>query len=251
MRLILLRLGFCFLVSAFASAAADQETRNDFKFGARPPGDVFDPAGILMPTQRQEIAAPLAIVRENEKIDILVVILPEIGDAPARYVAENFRKEWSKGAINAVVLHVPGREDSPWIVPGELINRVVKTEKLQESIDSGQMRARAETGDFAKIRAAAVEATDIMRYWSGGAAIRSEAMINERLRRQLAYERKQRLVKLAAAVGLAGAIPIILGAVIFFTKMKNIKPRVFPPIRKTARLGAPYAGGNNSVTRLK
>jgi len=239
------------LLLAFAPGLFAQGVEKDFKFGGRPPDAVFDPADVLLPKQRQEIAAPLAKVLANEGIDVLVVILPEIGDAPAKHVAKGFREKWSDQLINVVVLHVPGNPESPWIIPGEVIARVVKSDKLQESLDAAQRRARAEPDDYAKIRAGSVEAADLMRYWTGGAVIRSEAIITDRLTRQLAFEKRQRLLKLAAMLGLAGAIPIIAVLLLFLTKLKKRGPRNFPPVRKFSRLGAPYAGGNNAISRIK
>ncbi len=224
-----------------------QNSKSEFKFGERPPDGVFDQKGILLPTQRQEIAEPLANVLKNERIDVIVVILPDIGDAPPKHVAKVFRDEWSVSPVNAVVLEVTGNPDSPWIFPGDLINRVVDASKLQEWVEAGERRANAEPDEFGKIRAAAVEATDIMRYCSGGALLRTEAIISERLRQQLAYEKRQRLLKLAAGLGLAGAIPIVIGLVFLFTNIGKNRPRNFPAVRKTTRLGAPYAGGNNAI----
>ena len=239
------------LLLAFAPGLSAQGVGKDFKFGERPPDAVFDPADVLLPKQRQEIAAPLAKVLENEGIDVLVIILPEIGDAPAKHVAKGFQEKWSDQLINVVVLHVPGNPESPWIFPGEVIARVVKSDKLRESLDAAQSRARAEPDDYSKIRAGSVEAADLMRYWTGGAVIRSEAIINDKLTRQLAFEKRQRLLKLSAMLGLAGAIPIIAVLLLFLTKLKKRGPRNFPPVRKFSRLGAPYAGGNNAISRIR
>lgn len=248
-RLIFHTLGILFFMLATGLHAQDAE--KEFKFGSRPHDGVFDPAGILLPKQREAIAVPLAKVLKNEGIDILVVILPKIGDAPAQHVARGFREEWADKPINAIVLHVPGHSESPWIFPGDAIHRLVKAEILDESVEAGEKRAHSEPDDYAKIRAVSVEAADIMRYWTGGAVLRTESIINERVSRQLAYEKRQRLLKLAAMLGLAGAIPIVVGLVFFLTKLKKRGARNFPPVRKISRLGAPYAGGNNAISRIK
>lgn len=247
----LIYLIFGMLLLATAPGLRAQGPEKEFKFGSRPHDGIFDPAGILLSKQREEIAVPLAKVLKNEGIDVLVIILPEIGDAPAKHVAQGFREEWSDTPINAVALHVPGNPESPWIFPGDVINRLVKAEKLLESVDAGEKRAAAEADDFGRIRAASVEAADIMRFWTGGAVLRTESLISERETRELAFENRRRLIKLAAMVGLAGAIPIIAGLVFFLGRLKKTGPRNFPPVRKIPRLGAPYAGGNHAVSRIK
>lgn len=247
--LLLQTLGIWLFAITFSLNAQDIE--KEFKYGSRPHDGVFDPTDSLLPKQRKEISEPLSRLLEKEGIDILVVILPEIGDAHARHVATGFREEWASKSLNAIVLHVIGHTESPWIFPGDAIDRVVKPERLDQSIKAAESRARSEPTDFAKIRAASVEATDIMRYWIGGALISSEALISERLSRELAFEKRERLIKLAAMMGLAGAIPLVVGVVFFLTKLKKKGSLSFPMVRKIPRLGAPYAGGSKAMSRIK
>lgn len=232
------------LFLTFAPGARSQDSARNFEFGNRPPDGVFDPRGLLTPSQRKAVANPLVAILKDQRIDVLVVILPDIGDAPARHVAKGFRDAWSESPVNAIVLHVPGNSESPWIFPGEIIHQVVETSQLQDWIDAGELRASAETDDYGKIRAASVEATDIMRYCSGGALLRTEAMIGERVRQEMAHERKKRLMKTAALLGLVGIIPIAIGLGYLVANFGKSRPRVFPTVRKISRLGAPYAGGN-------
>lgn len=248
-RLPLLILGILLFTLTLGLKA--QDAGETSKYGERPHDGVFDPTDSLLPVQRKEISEPLGRLLENEGVDILVVILPEIGDAPIRHVAKGFRDEWASESLNAIVLHVIGHQESPWIFPGDTINRVVKSEKLADSIQTAESRARSEPTEFARIRAASIEAADIMRYWIGGAAIGSEALISERLSRKLAFEKRERLIKLAAMIGLAGAIPLIFGVVFFITMLKKRGARNFPLVRKTPRLGAPYAGGGKAMSNIK
>ncbi len=230
-----------------ASVAVAQESAKDFEFGKRPMDGVFDPSGILGQKQRNDVADPLGVILETQNIDVMVVILPEIGSAPPKHVAKGFRDEWAVSPVNAVVLHVPGNPQSPWIFPGDIIYRVVKASQLEEWIDAGEKRASSESDDFGKIRAASVEATDIMRYSSGGALLQSEILISERFKQQIAHDKKERLMKMAFFLSLAGAVPIVIGLGYLVANFGKSRPRNFPIVRKIPRLGAPYAGGNNAA----
>lgn len=238
------------LVAAFSTLVG--QTRADSKYGERPSSSVFDPSGLLTPREHREISEPLLKIRMNEGIDVLVIVLPEIGEAPPEHVAKGFAEQWIDNELHSVVLHVPGHPDSPWISPGEIVGVAVKSEAVEETITAAERRAAAEPDDFGKIRAASIEAADAIRYWMGGAAIRSEEIISRRLEHQLAFEKRQRLLKLAAVLAAAAAIPLIAGIIFLYIGFKNRRPKIFPTLRKTSRLGAPYAGGNHAVnTPLK
>ncbi len=234
------------LLAGFSAEA--QQTQVDSKYGERPASSVFDPSGLLSPAQQQEISEPLVKIRMNEGIDVLVIVLPEIGEAPPKHIARGFAEKWIDTKLHSVVLHVPGHPDSPWISPGEVVGVAIKSEAVEETIAAAERRAAAEPDDFGKIRAASIEAADTIRYWMGGAAIRSEEIISMRLERQLALEKRQRLIKLAAILAMAAAIPMIAGFFFLYISFKNSRPKTFPTLRKTPRLGAPYAGGNHAAT---
>jgi len=235
---------------SLAGTARGQKSHSDFQYGPRPTTSVFDPAGILTLAQVKEISEPLEQIRKNENIDVLVVILPKIGDAPVEHVAKAFLDSWSLSRINAVVVHIPGQADSPHIFPGETMGRLIRPEAMRAAVESAEKRARAEPNPDGKIRAAAMEAADALRYWAGGAVLVTESIQNERLRRQLAFEKRQRLLKLAAVMGAAASIPLITGLIFLFLKMKNLGSRHFPQTRKLARLGAPYSGGNHAISKI-
>lgn len=242
---------FLICIFAFVVRANSQNSRADFQYGPRPKSSVFDPKDTLTKEQITQISEPLARIRQVENIDVIVVILPDIGDAPPELIARTLADNWSLSKINAVVLHVPGREGSPWIVPGEAMTRLIRPEAMQAAISSAQIRAAAEPTDGGKVRAASMEAADALRYWAGGAVLVSEQILNDRLDRQLAFEKRQRLLKLAALMGAAASIPLIVGLVFLFLKLKNTGSRHFPETRKIPRLGAPYAGGNHAVSNIK
>jgi hypothetical protein len=237
------------LLSLSHLLAESEQAQSGFRFGERPKNSVFDPAGILTVKEQTELAEPLAMVRAREGIDVMVVILPKIGDAPPDHVAKGFAEKWAATDVNAVVLHVPGREGTPWIFPGNVMGSMVKPETLRESVVGAEKRAAAEPTDFGKVRAASTEASDALRYWMGAARIRSEEIISEQLEARLAYENRRRLLKLAAILGAAAVIPLVLGIVFIALRIRNSRPRHFPSTRMIPRLGAPYSGGNNAVSK--
>lgn len=229
--------------------AETARTQSGFRYGERPKNSVFDPSGSLTFSQQAEIAGPLAKVLADEGLDVMVVILPDIGDAPPKHVAEGFAEKWATTNVNAVVLHVPGHEGSPWISLGRMMGSLLVPESLKNTIGAAEQRASAEDTDFGKVRAAATEASDALRYWMGGALMRSEETINRRREAQQAYENRQRLLKLAAFLGAASLIPLVLGLAFIALRYKNFRSRSFPSVRIMPRLGAPYSGGNNAASK--
>jgi hypothetical protein len=227
---------------------ADQ-TQSGFRYGDRPKHSIFDPNGIITPKQQNMLAEPLAKVLSEEGLDVMVVILPDIGDTPPEHVAIGFANKWALTKINAVVLHVSGKEGSPWIFPGHVMGALLSPEKLKLSIDIAQQRAAAEPTDFGKVRAAATEASDILRFEMGGAVILSELLIAERNKQLQAFDKRRRLMKMAVILGLASLLPLCAGLVFLVIKLKSSSPKFFPNVRIIPRLGAPYSGGNHAVSK--
>ena len=239
------------ILSAFLCIAVHaEEARPYSKYGERPENSVYDPSGILSPEQQEVISKPLREILKNEGVDVIVVVLPEIGDSPPEHVVKGFAEIWAKGKVNSVVLHVPGRGGSPWIFPGEVMSRMINPEVVREAIADAEKRSAAESTDFGKVRAASIEASDILRYWKGGALIRSEQIVNEGMQMRLEYANRRRLIKLLAVVGAALLIPLLAGASFIFVRVRNSLPRVFPEIKVVNRLGAPYSGGNSIYTKF-
>lgn len=246
MKLFSVLLLFVFQLS---SALADQ-TQAGFKYGERPNNSIFDPSGVLTIKEQAQIAEPLASVLANEGIDVVVVILPEIGDAPPVHVAKGFARKWTITDVNAVVLHVPGMPETPWIFPGTAMTTLVDSETLADFIASAKKRAAAEPTDYDKVRAASIEASDALRHWMGGSAIQSEANIKNNQAANMAFERRKWIVKIAAALAAASLIPLIFGVAFIVIRFRKNRPKSFPMVRVSQRLGAPYAGGNNAVHKI-
>ncbi|MGJ8633657.1 MAG: TPM domain-containing protein [Luteolibacter sp.] len=236
-----------FLISVALASA--QDVRTDIKFGDRPKSSIFDPEGFLSVKQQQSIAEPLRKILSEENIDIIVVILPEISDKPPEDVARGFAERWSEKKLNSVVLHVPEDPDSPWIFPGEVMSTLIKPEILDRDISQAQKRAAAEPEDFGKVRAASIEAADLLRYWTGGAMLVLEQRSNANFKAYLAREQKRNLFKLAGLFAAGAIIPVTALLVWLFRAARKNKPLEFPKTRKIARLGAPYSGGNHASSK--
>ena len=225
--------------------ATGEQEQNDFNYGERPKNSIHDPGGVLTPQEREQISKPLLEILKNEKVDVLVVILREIGDAPPEHVAKGFADVWAKSEVNSVVLHVPGMEGSPWIFPGGHMTNVNRPDELRNAITSAQMRSAAEATDFGKVRAASTEASDILRYWKGGAMLWNERVLSHRKVLQSAFNQKRRRIKLMIVIGAAAFIPLVVGLTVLSIRIRNSMPRYFPKIKVMSRLGAPFAGGNS------
>lgn len=234
---------FAFLLGCLPLAANPQ----DFQYGPRPADSIFDPNNVLDPTTKKELIAPLHDIYQKDGVDVIVVILPDLDDAPPEHVAKSFASAWCGTQIHAVVLHVPGREDSPWIVPaGGLINQV-KPEVLHKDVADARRRAASEPNDSAKVRAAVTETTDKLRFWLATAINRSDYLITERSKVQAELDHKARQWRIAMLTMAASAIPVLCGlsALIYFLRKPG--PRRFPTTQPPRRLGAPHAGGNHAV----
>jgi len=233
----------------FCVAAKAEQTQAIFKYGERLNNTVFDPTGVLTSKEQKLISEPLVTILKNEGIDIIVVILQDIGDAPPEHVAKRIAEQWATTTINSVVLHVPGKEGSPWIFPGTVMTSGLDPDEVKRTIVAAEKRAAAEPTEFGKVRAASIEAADAIRYWMGGAMIQTENLINRRLEWQFSVERRKRMLQLYAAIGAAAAIPILAGLLYLIIRIRSSGERKFPPIRKLTRLGAPYSGGNSACSK--
>jgi hypothetical protein len=235
------------LVLVSASAA---EAPTWIEPGTRPPVPVFDPTAVLAPAMVKRIAEPLVQVRERDYIDVLAVVLPEIGEAPPEHVARQFAGAWCDEGAHCVVLHVPGRKESPWIVPGGRILQVMNRDFMEPRLLAAMARARRESEDGGKVRAATTEAGDLMRLWTGAAIYQSEVTRTERTRRLIEAEESQLRRKLRLLVLGTSFVLCALGGVTILLSVRIRRGRRFPDLQWQPRLGAPHAGGNRALATL-
>ncbi|MCP5534489.1 MAG: TPM domain-containing protein [Akkermansiaceae bacterium] len=234
------------LLALAGISAAD----TDFEYGSRPPNSVFDAAGVIPPERLKEISEPLVRNEKLEGVDIVVVVLPSLAGAPPEHVARQFSRAWCTSPIHAVVLHVPGEKFSPWIVPdGKLIDEV-HLDVRSRSIADAQKRAMREPDDISKIAAAAVEASDMLRYWLANYINRAEVVKTERVKMRLDLERDWHNRKLYRVLAGALLVPLLLGISWLAIGFRPRGARLFPDRRPPRRLGAPHAGGNHAELDL-
>ncbi len=238
---------FPFLLAIILACPALAQAPEPFEYGPRPPLSVFDPSAFLNPEVVKEISDPLATILKNEGIDILVIVLADLEGAPPEHVARRFAKAWCGSPIHCVVLHVPGRSDSPWIVPAGKLIELLEPEQVRRAVEDGQRRAALETKEPAKVRAASTEAADMLRYWTNNVINRNEIMQTERTKMRVQLETKARLWRLVALLTAASLIPLVAGITLIYFWIRNRGPRYFPNRAWQLRLGAPHGGGNHAV----
>jgi hypothetical protein len=251
-RFIPLILVIVFASPLFAQGAGDFEStpRQAFEYGPRPPLSVFDPKGFLAPPQLKAISDPLAAYFQKEGIDVIVVMLADLGNAPPEHVARSFATAWCASPLHCIVLHVPGREDSPWIVPNGRLVGHLNPDQVQQAVANARRRAASEPKDPDKVRAAANEAADMLRYWMANAINRSDMIQTESARIRSELETRSRQWKVGVMVTIASVIPVIAGISLLLVFLSRRGPRYFPKSRSGPRLGAPHAGGNHAVVDL-
>lgn len=226
----------------------------DFEYGSRPPSGILDVPGVLGQQELESISRPLRQLREKEGIDIMVVIFPTLDGSPPRHIASNFAKVWCDKTMHAVILHVPGEKDSPWIFPGGELVENTPQENLAAKVSAAARHARAEPTDSAKIRTATTETGDAMRYLLGSQVQQSRTKevlrkVNLARAEKFYYMRKALLYGVPAAL-LALAVFCMLVFVALRRHRMNAAPRVFSRTLPPRRLGAPHTGGNNVVCLL-
>lgn len=235
---------------AQGSSEFESRPRPAFEYGPRPPLSVFDPAGFLKPEVVKEISEPLAAIYRNEGIDVIVVVLADLGKTPPELVAGRFAEAWCKSPMHCTVLHVPGRENSPWIVPaGRLVGRL-NPQQIQPAVADAQRRASLEPNDADKVKAAATAAADMLRHWTADAINRRMMSQSKSTRMRADLEYKTRQWRIATMVVAASVIPLVSGISFLIVSLRNRGPRFFPDHAKQLRLGAPHAGGNHAVADL-
>ena len=222
-----------------------------FQYGPRPPAPIFDPTSFLTPDQTAKIVAPLEAINTRDGVDILVVILPDIGDAPPEHVAGGFATAWCSQELNAIILYSPGRKDSPWIIPGGRTLDLIKRPIIDKAISEAQRRAAREPFESGKIRAASIEAADLLRLWKGSAVTQGEEI--KSWRETLLAQRRDQLRgwKLIVLVAACTFTPFILVLWLVIRHLRQRGPRHFPQPVYAQRLGAPFCGGNSAAIDLE
>ncbi len=239
-----------FLLVILLAASLKAERVADFEYGPRPTLPVFDPGEILDPAWAKKIAAPLAESLQKDGVDVFVVVLKDLGSAPPEHVARQFSSAWCESPLHCIVLHVPGETSSPWIFPAGRLADALDPATVERDVSTAERRARSEPDDAHRVKAAAKEASDLIRYWLGGAILRSEKIQTESSRIRLEQEEIAQKNRVILFAGLAAVIPLMVGVALVVNRFKKRGPTHFPNYPRQPRLGAPHAGGNHAVANL-
>lgn len=235
------------LLSFMLAARVTAKTPIDFEYGPRPPLSVFDPDGFLRPELVKEISDPLTTINRNEGVDVIVILLTDLQGAPPEHVARCFADAWCSSPVHCIVLHVPGRKDSPWIFPAGKLIELLDPQTVRQTVEEAEKRAALEVNEPAKVRAAASEATDMLRYWMRNMVNHSELLQTEQAEAIALYEDKLRFRRAMLLLGIACLIPLVAGVSVIYFLFRKRGPRYFPNRKWQPRLGAPHAGGNHAV----
>jgi len=238
----------CLLFTLSVGMAQENDA---FQYGPRPPAPIFDPTNFLTPDQTAKIVIPLEAICARDGVDIFVVILPDIGDAPPEHVAGGFATAWCNQEMNAIILYSPSRKDSPWIVPGGRTLDLIKRPLIDKAISEAQHRAAREPFESGKIRAASTEAADLLRVWKGSTITQGEEI--KSWRETLLAQRQNQFSgwKLIALAAGCAFIPSILVLWLLIRHLRQRGPRNFPQPVHAQRLGAPFCGGNSAAIDLE
>ncbi len=241
---------FLLLLTLFPLLATPARAAADFDYGPRPSVPVFDPGKVLSPAEITEISAPLSAAYQRDKIDVMVVVLPELGGAPPEHVAKSFAEAWCESPLHCVVLHVPGRTDSPWLVPAGKLLEHLSPEEIQSATATAHRYTAAEEKDAGKLKVATSEAIVLVRYWLGNVLHQNQLIQAHQIETQHAQETKIRNWKIAGFMALASAIALAAGSSFILLFLRRRGPAYFPEYESLQRLGAPHAGGNHATIQL-
>lgn len=222
----------------------------DFEHGERPPNGVFDPLGLLDAAALQRISEPLERLHLEDRIDVIVVVLDDLGGAPPEFVAKRFAQAWCSSPAHAIVLHVPTHSDSPWIVPGG--NTVVQIQRsvMNTRLAQAARNAMREPTDADKVRVATVEAADMLRFWSSGSMVHDELVGTMRKAAMEKVQQEHRTRKIRVYVLAGAAILLVICLLVLLLWWRRPKHRTFPDFHPPRRLGAPHGGGNHVVVEF-
>lgn len=234
------------LLGLGGSRAAEME----FEYGPRPANSIFDPNAVLDAATLGKISEPMERLREKEGIDIVVVVMDDLKGAPPEHVAGRFAAAWSNSLIRAVILHVPGNPDSPWIVPGGELTDLLYPETIARDTSRDKRLASYEPTEAGKVRVAVEEASDRLRYWKATHYNATEARKKAIAKIRLEHDDKSRQWRIIVLTGVACAIPLLILGFLLVSMLRKPGARRFPDVVPPRRLGAPHSGGNHAITRL-
>jgi hypothetical protein len=184
--------------------------------GPRPPEAVFDPSEILDARERSDISSSLGKILKKEKVEVIAVVLENSDVSDTEALATGMAEKWCESSAHAVVLHVPGRDGTPWIVAGGDLIRSMDPDEVRDELAAAKRDASREPDDVSTVRTAANATADMLRYWKGREASRQAVLENERALIRLELETKSRRQQIIMLTAAAAAVPLVIGAVMAF-----------------------------------
>ncbi len=201
------------VLRVFVAASLAFCPAHGFEPGPRPHEAVFDPDGILNAAERMEISAPLEKIIQNDGVEVVAVILKNPDGSEPEALAAGLAAAWCESPLHAVVVHVPGREGSPWIVAGGDLIHSINPDEVRDELAAARRDASREPDDVSTLRTAANATTDMLRYWMGREITHRAAIEQERAVIRLELETKARRQQIVMLTAAAAIIPLIIGAV--------------------------------------
>jgi hypothetical protein len=245
---------FTFILTyIFATSGGGQilEKKTEFEWGPRPPTAVFDPDGLIDATFAAEISMGLAEVLKNEVIDIIVVVLKDIDNAPPEYIAKMFATAWARSPFNCVVLYVPGRTDNPWLFAAKKVTEFHDLKDVEIILSDVRQRILEKSGETERLKTATQEAVELMRYWINTVVITSNTLRQQQETINYYKKRREERIWYLILFSVAFFIPSIAAVWLLVRQLKRLRPAYFPQYKTQTRLGAPYSGGNRIIVDLR
>lgn len=237
----------CLMIVGFSVRAMGEPA---FEHGVRPASSLYDPERSLSSELADHLIVELEKANKRDQADVMVVLLPTVGELPPEHVARRFSEAWGNRLLNAVILDVAGRNDGPWIHVGGDLAFNDRDGYLPQRVRDALRLARQEPDRESCLRSATAQTADLLRFVRGRAQSQGEAYLTEQFKARLETERKARMGKILLYGAAASVIPFfgfIALCVMFYLRRR---PRHFPPVLWSRRLGAPHGGGNDAVVDL-
>lgn len=221
-----------------------------FENGERPASSLYDPERSLSSDLADRLIQELEKANKRDHADVMVILVPTVGELPPEHVARRFSEAWGNRLLNAVILDVAGRNDGPWIYVGGEIAYNDRYGYIPQKIGEALRLARQEPDRESCLRSATGQTSDLLRFLRGRAQSQGQAYLTERIKARLEAEERARTKKIVTYAAIASVVPFLSLTVLVALFFLRRRPRYFPPVLWSKRLGAPHAGGNDAVVDL-
>lgn len=246
-----MRLAAAWLALLCACPTALAQDEAVVRMQARPTGQVSDSSGWLPPADAVALDQRLRRLRQEDKIDIIVVVLPTAPSVRPDVYASQMLSRWGEGDTQTLILHVVGDPKGPYMVAAGRTVRLAGELVTREAIVEARRHVEAGGSERERLFLAVNEMVDLLHFLSYRGRYHEERLRSVTVSHQLSETKRklnQRVLIISAVASLA---LLLLGAAMgVFYWMRFRAPHWFPATSWRLRFGAPYAGGNDAVLRL-